>query len=302
MTLHTLILVTVITLTWILLIAGYVHRRKRKRGHGISLLVPFRTDNGRRAETWEWLDRYWRNELPGAQIIIGTDDHTPFCKTAAVNNARRHAKGDVLVILDADCYVAGDVIESCAAEIRRERKRGNRIWFVPYRCFYRLNDLASRYVMSCDPSNPIRFFAFGPKDYMLDEKKGVNQAHWFGALIQILPKEAFDIVGGMDTRFYGWGGEDVAYMHALDTLYAPHKTSPNGVIHLWHPTIGTSVKNRRWPGQDKAGHNGALSGRYHGARGDYSRMLDLVNRVEPAKVEVTETDSQNEAYGTFNGT
>jgi Glycosyl transferase family 2 len=268
--------------------------RKRKRGHGISLLVPFRTDNGRRAETWNWLNEYWHHELPGAQIVIGESSRTPFCKTEAVNNAAKRAKGDVLVILDADCYVAGDVVESCANEIRRERKRGNRIWFIPYRSFYRLNDLASRYVMSCSPTNPIRFFAAGPSDHLLDNKRGIDQAHWFGALIQIMPKEAFKTVGGMDTRFYGWGGEDVAHMHAIDTLYAPHKTTPNGVIHLWHPTIGTSVENRRWEGQKKPGSNGTLSSKYHQAVGDYDRMRELVDTREPIS-EVT--SSEIDAYG-----
>ena len=265
--------------------------RPRKRGHGISLLVPFRTDNGRRAETWQWLARYWQHELPGAEIVIGTDNHPAFCKTAAVNRAADKAKGDVFVILDADCYVSGEVIEYCANEIRRERKRGNRLWFIPYRYFYRLTDPASREILNSNPGNPARFFAAPPPNHKLQETKGITRAHWFGALIQIMPREAFYAAGTMDNRFHGWGGEDVAFMHALDTLYSRHKTVPSGVIHLWHPTIGSSAKDRKWAGQTKPGANGNLAAKYFRARGDAGRMRELVtNRSAIAAIEPPKTD------------
>jgi hypothetical protein len=253
------------------------YRTRRKPGYGISLLVPFRTDNGRREETWNWLQAYWRHELPGAEVVIGTDNHPSFCKTAAVNRAAQKARGDVLVILDADCYVSGDVIEHCAAEIRQAVKRGRRLWFMPYRYFYRLTDTASREIISSNPANPQRYFASSPPRHKLQETKSIDQGHWFGALIQIMPREAFDLVGGMDTRFNGWCGEDVAFMHAVDTLYVPHKTVANGVIHLWHPSIGASVRDRMWTGQAKPGGNGNLAAKYHRAMGDPVCMRELVD-------------------------
>lgn len=251
-----------------------------KRGFGISLLVPFRTDNGRREQTWNWLYRYWRHELPGAEIIIGTDNHPAFCKTAAVNNAAAKATGDVFVILDADCYLSGDVIEHCADEIRNATNRGKRLWFMPYRYFYRLTEIASREVICSDPTDPPRYFSTSPPPHKLQDTKSVDQGHWFGALIQIMPREAFELIGGMDTRFNGWGGEDVAHMHALDTLYVPHKTVANGVIHLWHPSIGTSVKDRMWVGQRRPGGNGNLAASYFRAMGDAGKMRRLVDSRE----------------------
>lgn len=276
MTLHSIIFVAAIALTWILLIVGYFVRHNRKPGHGISLLVPFRADNERRQETWNWLKRYWEHELPGAEIIVSSDDHIPFCKTAAVNKAAKKAKGDVLVILDADCYLSGDVIEYCAWEIRKEHKRGHRLWFMPYRHFYRLTELASLEILNSDPKDPPRFFAAQPPNSKLEQTNATNIGHWFGALIQIMPKEAFDIAGKMDMRFYGWGGEDVAFMHALDTLYVSHKTVPSGVIHLWHPSIGISAKDRKWVGQQKPGSNSNLASRYHRSMGDAGKMQELV--------------------------
>jgi len=270
----------------------YAFKTHKRAGHGISLLVPFRADNERREQTWNWLKRYWESELPGAEIIVSTDDHIPFCKTAAVNKAAAKAKGDILVILDADCYLAGDVIEYCANEIRKERGRGNRLWFMPYRNFYRLTEMASLEILNSDPKDPPRFFAAQPDSYKLEKTNATNLGHWFGALIQIMPKEAFTIAGKMDTRFYGWGGEDVAFMHALDTLYVPHKTVPSGVIHLWHPSIGTSAKDRKWFGQDRPGINSNLASRYHRAMGDAGRMSELVESHK----DIPPTDTPERFY------
>lgn len=249
------------------------------RGSGISLLVPFRSDNGRRQETWNWLKRYWKSELPGAEIVIGHDDHADFSKTSAVNNAASRASGDIFVILDADCFIPGDVIVSCTKNIRDEAAIGRKLWYMPYRTFYRLTDLASRSVLNSDPIVPPRFFAISPSVVATQNQVGSVMGHWFGALIQIMPREAFESVGGMDTRFHGWGGEDVAFMHAVDTVYAKHKTSDNGVIHLWHPSIGDNVTNRMWTGQDHPGVNSELAKRYYAANGDLDAMLDLVSET-----------------------
>lgn len=248
-----------------------------KRGYGISLLVPYRSDGGRRDETWAWLAKYWRNELPGSQIIMGSDSHTPFSKTTAVNDAASRATGDVLVILDADCYLSGDVVINAAETIRSEAGNHRRLWYMPYRSFYRLTDSASRAILATDPKRPPSYFAMSPEPRHTLNQLGSVNGHWYGALIQVLPTEAFVTVNGMDTRFAGWGGEDAAFMHAVDTLYAQHRTTPNGVIHLWHPNIGNSIKTRMWQGQDKPGLNSNLANRYHVANGDIVKMRALVS-------------------------
>ena len=81
-------------------------------------------------------------------------------------------------------------------------------------------------------------------------------------MIQIMPREAFDTVGGWDTRFRGWGGEDHAAMRAMDTLYTLHKTLPGQVLHIWHPQLSpdgaaklVNWRNRMWEGQTEVGVN-----------------------------------------------
>lgn len=251
-----------------------VFRRRYRRGRGITLLVPFRSDGEHRARVWDWLRAYWDYELPGAEIVMGENFATPFCKTAAVNDAASRGHGDIIVILDADCYLPGNVILNCAKRIRAARRRGRKLWFIPYRHFYRLTQGATAEILATDPDCPPTIEDPPPR-WMVEDPINSSYGHWFGALIQIMPRKAFDLAGGMDERFCGWGGEDVSFMTAVDTLYARHRTTPNGVFHLWHPHIGTEHFERMWDGQKEPGNNNELSTRYAQARARTGRMLRL---------------------------
>jgi glycosyltransferase involved in cell wall biosynthesis len=303
----TLLISTII----LLLGAGYTVVLKlgwwgRQTGYGISILVPFQCSDSasERVKNWEWLERYWKAQLPGAEVIMGRDYEAveksiPFSKSVAVNNAASKASGDIFVIVDADGYIPAEYVLQCADEIRRARKRGHRLWFVPYRQFYRLNAEATQQVLQSNPYEPYQFPS-PPDAGDVQDTTGSQKGHWFGALIQIVPSEAFDIVGGWDARFRGWGGEDHAAMRAFDTLYSPHKTLPTKVLHLWHPMLspkGSNTwvdwKSRTWEGQDSAGANDALSGRYYEATGSPSRMRRLVEEGLDELFEEIERDEHH---------
>jgi len=262
---------------------------RARRGQGIVLLIPFRSQDERRNRTFQWLLRYWRSHLPNADIVIGTDFHTPFSKTQAFNNAvgKSPRHDDIFVLMDADCYLDARVIIRCAQEIRRACRRGRKLWFIPYRHFYRLTDAASERVLASDPRHPLRFSSPPPlKDCL--PVSGESQGHWWGALVQIMPRAAFEEVGGMDWRFSGWGGEDVAFMRAVDTLYVKHKTTGNQVLHLWHAFANAPEKTvkgdpnvlRLWGGQESGQSNDRLAGRYYAAFGDPERMRRLVDEYK----------------------
>jgi hypothetical protein len=245
----------------------------------ITLLVPFRADSPHRTRVWQWLMRYWKHELPEAELIVCTDDSRPFCKTAALNRGFEKANGDIIVLLDADCYIRGQVIRDCAGKIRSSRRRGIPLWYVPYRRFYRLSETASRQLLASDPADPVRF-PDPPAHDDVEQPETASAGHWWGALIQIMPREAFAETGGMDERFRGWGGEDVSFMIATDTLYGKHKTSNNPVCHVWHPTITDPAKglSRLWEYQQSAGPNDYLAKQYRRARGDAEAMRKAVGR------------------------
>jgi len=259
---------------------------KHNRGEGVSIIIPFRKPScdDRRSQNLEWLLQYWESHLPAAEIIIGKDEEgKPFSKSVAVNDGFSQSTGDVIVIVDADGYIDADSVLHCVNEIRCERDLGRRLWFVPYRRFCRMTREASDLIINSDPKRPYRFpFPVGLEH--LQKGAEPNVGHWYGAMIQILPREAFEIVGGWDERFRGWGGEDHAATRSTDTLYGPHKTLPDQVLHLWHPQIGPSGtdgwvhwKERVWEGQESNSNNDRLSWRYYHANGHWRIMRKLVD-------------------------
>lgn len=261
-------------------------RRRRHRHHRpqLSLLVPFKPDPNapERTEVWDWLERYWAYELPDAEIVIGRAPGKSFSKTQAVNDAARRAHGRIFVILDADAYLRGSVLVHCATAIEEAARRGHNLWFVPYRHLYRLTQTASQLVLSSDPRTPYRFH--NPPPIADVEKMGSNAyGHRFGAMVQIMPREAFEVVGGMDTHFQGWGGEDVAFVRALDTLWGKHKTTNNEIYHLWHPAVGTAYFTRMWQGQTHPRANDRLASRYSAATGDRARMRALIDEGQRSR-------------------
>jgi hypothetical protein len=244
----------------------------------ISFLVPFRADPDQphRTQVWRWLRRYWAWELPDAEIVMGRSTGETFSKTEAINDAASRARGRVFVLLDSDTYIRGSVIRDCANEIDEALRRGNRLWFIPYRHLYRLTQDATMELLESDPRMPLRFTS--PPDLDdVESTQGSEHGHRFGAMIQIMPREAYDEVGCMDPRFQGWGGEDIAFVRAVDTLYAKHKTTENDVVHVWHPSMDVEATIRMWPGQTTPGFNNHLASRYSMATGDRERMRALVD-------------------------
>lgn len=286
----------------------HAHRILGTKGHGVSILVPlhFSATDTQRIENWKWLESYWKKNLPGAEIIVGEDKDAgeiPFSKSVAVNDAASRAHGDIFIISDVDVYISVDSVLECIQEIRSAKKKGYKLWFIPYRNLFRLTESVSKLILQSNPGNPLKISY--PVSEGLYSNTGSHQGtpvskigHWYGAMIQIVPREGFYSTGGWDEKFFGWGGEDHAAMVAVDTLYGPHKTLPGQVLHLWHPVFvpdsidDSTGKKRLWTNQDSSQNNDALSGRYHWAKGNPERMRKLVSEprtiVPKPKVKASE--------------
>jgi hypothetical protein len=275
----------------------FLFRILRVKGYGISILVPLHLSEptGHRADSWHWLNSYWRKALPGSEIILGEDidavqHRAPFSKSVAVNDAVSKAHGDIFAIVDADTCISAEAILLCAEEIRHASKNGWRLWFVPYRNLFRLTEEASRKIINTDPKQLILAHVPDENDYTNKDKYEGEPisaiGHWYGAMIQIIPRKGFEEVGGWDPRFRGWGGEDHAAMVAADTLFGPHKTLPGPVFHLWHPVFipkvadDTKQKKRLWANQISGETNDSLSGRYYWSNGHPDRMRQLINEFK----------------------
>lgn len=246
----------------------------------LSILVPFRSDHAERARNWRWLKKYYKYWLPEAEIVIGTDKWSwrkkPFSKTVAVNRAALKAKGQIFLILDADAFLEWTDVLKCVEKIRRATRRGEKLWLTPYRRLFRLTERTTKAVLFTDPKHPVQF-TDPPSDSEIEGKEGSGHGHHFGAMAQMMPREAFFAAGMMDERFRNWGSEDRSFLMAVDTLWGIHKSTDNQILHFHHPKFGTSFKTRSW--SDEAAHsesNEALGKRYHLAHRMRKDMEDLV--------------------------
>jgi glycosyltransferase involved in cell wall biosynthesis len=262
---------------------------RRKPKPWISIIIPFRPDHSSRDYTKKWLVKYWKTVFADdpVEVIICRDYWQPFSKTSALNNGVRRARGDILVMIDADAWIDPNVISRAASLIRlSENVWGHPLWFVPYRRVYRLTKPATDRLIG--DSCPLVFERFNHRNSLnigvedpppAEDVENLSTAHYghrYGALCQIMSKKAFRTVGAMDCRFRGWGGEDVSFMRAVDTLYGKHKTFDEPIYHFAHYKIGDTYFTRKWSKQDKALPNGNLALRYHRAFGDRRKMRELV--------------------------
>lgn len=258
-----------------LFIRCILFRKHRSKNKTISLLIPFSSKDHMRRRTLRWLLAYWAHELPDAEIIIGKSRSKVFCKGEALNNAFRKSTGKVIAIIDADAYIQGGVIEHCAKRILEEEE--HHLWYVPYKNLYRLTKEATNDILSSDPEDPIRLPRHLHQSFFENSADQSHYGHRYGAMLMVLPRKAIETLGCFDERFKGWGGEDVAFLRAMDTLFGKHKTMSTSIYHLWHPFIGDNYRNRRWAGQQHDSINSNLANRYHRATRRPHKMRELVD-------------------------
>ena len=209
----------------------------------ISLLMPYRPDQGPRDQIFEWTLRYWRSLLPAAQFSVADTEGELFNRSAARNRAFRQSKGDILVIVDADTVIPRTQFLDAWGLVQS----GEVPWAIPYTVYYNM----------CKEDT----------DSLLGQRSGklIEPIRWEHRLtdsvagVLIVPRAAFEYVNGYDERFTGWGGEDRAFAMALDSLWGRHGRSDGYVIHLWHPRGDADFIQPSWP------QNAQLLRQYQGA-------------------------------------
>jgi hypothetical protein len=201
----------------------------KKHVHDISVLVPY-TSTGEvwRDRAWDWVRSWLECYLPEAEIIVGTDKNKPFSPARALNDAYSRAQGKYIMVLTSDAYVPVHLIRRCVDDMAQQ-PIGRKRWFMPFTRRIEMTPEATEVVLASDhmPSMDQPFE---------DSWSGLN------GMCLILPRTAWDKVGGMDERFVGWGGEDQSFIRAVDTLWGPHKRLHGDALHFWHPRNGTGSK------------------------------------------------------------
>lgn len=224
---------------------------------GISVVVPYRSECPWRARAWSWIRDRYLDLHPSWELIEATCDGEAWSKGAAVADGVEHATGDRLVIADADSFVDVETMDLAVQLLDTHP------WIVPHRRVRRLARKATEAVFAGAPPNPQRLCR--------SVYTGV-----IGGGITVLRRSAYEEAGGIDTRFAGWGGEDISFGWALETLVGPPERLTADLFHLWHPHAAPRLRG--------SPESEALAGRYRRARNDPVAMRQLVDEARGSHV------------------
>lgn len=174
----------------------------------VSILIPWRTDNGERARLWKHCQRLW-DVLP-YQIVVGSDSGDgPFNAAQAFNNAASKATGDVFVLYGADHLPDRDRID----------------WAVQQLETYKWCGLYSHTANMTKTDTNAILAGWHPDAITADRITPF--------CIAVIAVRA-DAWIPLDERFIGWGSEDTAWRLTLRDLYGP-PPEPHGMLKaLYH--------------------------------------------------------------------
>jgi hypothetical protein len=223
------------------------------------ILIPYR-DGGddRRAQLWDWT-QFFLAQI-GWPIVMG-DGAGEFSRSAAVNDAARRAgEWDVALIGDADTVQQPD------AAWRGARAALQHGACVPWTHRIKLSEQGTDQLVRRGPS-AVTWEQRDPRD---------PTRPWGGGGTICVARSAWDVVGGFDQRYSGYGNEDLAFLAAVETLCigngAPRE---HGLLwHLWHrPHKAVGTRLAATPA------NQALWQRYREARWRPEAMRALIREA-----------------------
>ena len=203
--------------------------------------------------------RHLRDHHPKWPILTGCDTFLDgWSKGAAVNRLVRRTSSQGLIVHDADVLVAPQALRSSALAVVAGAP-----WAMPHGTVYRLSRRGTMRFLQADLMDTAQAGAH--------VERAPHPAPPGGG-ITVLSRAAYDLTGGIDPRFVGWGGEDISWARALDTLVGPGVRGDAPLWHLWHQPDPTRLRG----GRAQRG-NEILASRYLDAVGDIDAMMDVIS-------------------------
>ena len=232
----------------------------------VSIIIPFQTDNGPRAEAFKWIKQYYERTMPEAELCLGIMDNEKINKSQAVNLAAKKATREIFVIADADIVYDPKLIVK-AIEVLNEAA-----WVVPFTKIYEIEKSGTKRLLQSEPNWPIDV-----------KSKECTKANWlysgFAGKLIVIPRVNFEAVGGFDERFSGWGGEDDAFSLSVQTLCGNLANIKGEIYHVWHPVLNYGTN-------PYAKTNLELLDLYKRASGNKKEMTNLISqRMDTEKIK-----------------
>lgn len=250
----------------------------------IVVLVPRRKDGGPRDLLWSVCRRRWEVVF-GFPIYEGHHDHGPFNRSLAINDASRLAdregKWDLAIVIDSDILIDHEAVQ---AAIHTAVTTNKVTW--PHSSWNGLDKTFTDSVIA-DP-----FSVCSPNlDKTLLEPSVEKRTPQSWSCCIVVPRDAWDFLGGFDERFRGWGFEDMAFQSAVAGLLGYERLSAP-LYHLWHPRfpgLGFGARNKAGRLTGDAITNAKLGRRYM-----YALLRDHGLRDQPHQAELAQQQQQQE--------
>jgi hypothetical protein len=259
------------------------------------ILVPRRAGIPERDAIWAWCRKRWERLHPDLPIYEGHHDDGPFNRSAALNLAARLAdedgRWDLAVVVDADIFIdPANVTQALAVAAGSQRVVWAFGWWAGLTETAAGDILAGRLDPDALAAEVAALHRAGTPNEMGHTPvpavipaalEKINPVSW--SCCFVVPRSAWDRLGGFDERFAGWGWEDMAFQSAAVGIIG-HERLPGAVMHMWHPRhpgLGDDGVNKR--------RNRQLGRRYMYAL----RALGLHDRATPADADEMERDRLN---------
>lgn len=190
----------------------------------------------RREAIWKYTQPRWAALGP---VYVG-EINDPDMEAATYNRAEAINDGaerateavpdwETIIVIDRDVVVPRAQVGNAIIMSSQNRRAA-----LPYRRYHPLTEKATNDVLAGGE----------PPKHSVQVPPGILTTHVSSCIV--VPRFLWDMIGGFDIRFVGWGGEDRAFHAACKVLGGGIENVDGIVYHLWHqPTGGPSSPNYR---------------------------------------------------------
>lgn len=220
-----------------------------------AVLMPSGITDEWRARARVYVEQWYRRHFPSAELITGEcPPAAEWSKGDAIADAFSRTSAEVLVLADADSFMLDPGHLRAAIDLV---ELAGHPFAVPHSKVYRLRADETTRIEDAPELAPRLGYTARP----------VYEGP-IGGGITVVSRSAFELVRGIDRRFLGWGGEDLAFGWALQTLAGAGPRLEGRLVHLWHPHPAPNLRGS--PASEE------LVAKYRAARGVPRRMAAVV--------------------------
>lgn len=214
-----------------------------------TVCIPYRGSTVDRRVAFKIVTDWWGEHFPRFAIEVADSDPSGrFSRAGSRNAAARAVKRGPLIVCDADTMPDPEAVqEALAGDLG--------VMHTPFTTFFSLTR---------EGTLGAGFLGEG-----LEAAKPDYVTTWSVGGCFIIDRDAYFEVGGQDEKFIGWGGEDVAFHLACETLLGRPVRHTGTAFGLWHPS-----DIRRGTAEDRAMR--ARQASYKRARGNPALMRRLI--------------------------